>query len=237
MRRNFSSFSLYGKRSWYWNMSVFKLANNVTFRMEIHSQYDMKWYQSLIKRVLNGIILFLLPVMLLLFILGKAVSIVQKLILPIKKHLPAERVLGVGLLTLISLVLILFICYLAGMLIEQKRVKWLITKLEDKVLVFIPGYSMIKAQTSEMVREAAAEWQPVLIDEDGDWKMGVLVDQQPNGLCMIFFPEPPDARSGEMKLVPESKLKKLDMPVSKMIRIIRKYGKSEGAFYSKDEKL
>lgn len=175
--------------------------------------------------------------MLLLFILGKAISLVQKLILPIKKHLPAERVLGVGLLTLISLVLILFICYLAGMLIEQKRVKWLITKLEDKILVFIPGYSMIKAQTSEIVSEAAAHWQPVLIGEDGDWKMGVLVDQQPDGLCMIFFPEPPDAKQGEMKLVHESKLKKLDMPVNKMIRIIRKYGKSEGAFFSKDEKL
>ena len=196
----------------------------------------MKWYQSLIKRVLNGIILFLLPVLLLLFILGKAISIVQKLILPIKKYLPAERVFGVGLLTLISLVLILLICYLAGMLIEQKKVKWLIAKLEDKILVFIPGYSMIKAQTNEMVSEAVANWQPVLIGEDGDWKMGVLVDQQPDGLCMIFFPEPPDAKSGEMKLVHESKLKKLDMPVSKMIRIIRKYGKSEGAF-SKEEKL
>jgi len=197
----------------------------------------MKWYQSMIKRVLNGIILFLLPVFLLLFILGKAISIVQKLILPIKKYLPAERVFGVGLLTLISLVLILFICYLAGMLIEQKRVKWLIAKLEDNILVFIPGYSMIKAQTSEIVSEAAAHWQPVLIGEDGDWKMGVLVDQQPDGLCMIFFPEPPDAKQGEMKLVHESKLKKLDMPVNKMIRIIRKYGRSEGAFFSKDEKI
>jgi len=197
----------------------------------------MKWYQSLIKRVLNGIILFLLPVFLLLFILGKAISIVQKLILPIKRYLPAERVFGVGLLTLISVVLILFICYLAGMLIEQKRVKWLITKLEDKILVFIPGYSMIKAQTSEIVSEAAAHWQPVLIGEDGDWKMGVLVDRQPDGLCMIFFPEPPDAKSGEMKLVHESKLKKMNMPVSKMIQIIRKYGKSEGAFFNKNEKL
>ena len=175
--------------------------------------------------------------MLLLFILGKAISIVQGLILPIKRHLPAERVFGVGMLTLISLVLILLICYLAGMLIEQKRVKWLITKLEDNILVFIPGYSMIRAQTNEMLSEALAHWQPVLIDEDGDWKMGVLVDRQPDGLCMIFFPEPPDAKSGEMKLIHESKLKKLDMPVSKMIKIIRKYGKSEGAFYSKGEKL
>lgn len=197
----------------------------------------MKWYQSLIKRILNGVILFLLPVMLLFFILGKAISLVQKLILPIKNYLPAERVLGVGLLTLISLVLILFLCYLAGMLIEQKKVKWLITKIEDKILVFIPGYSMLKAQTNEIVSEAADHWQPILIGEDGDWKMGVLVDQQPDGLCMIFFPEPPDAKSGEMKLVHESKLKKLNMPVSKMIRIIRKYGRSEGAFYSEDEKL
>ena len=191
----------------------------------------MKWYQSLIKRILNGIILFLLPIMLLLFILGKAISLVQRLILPIKNYLPAERVLGVGLLTLISLVLILFLCYLAGMLIEQKKVKWLITKIEDKILVFIPGYSMLKAQTNEIVSEAVANWQPVLIGEDGDWKMGVMVDQQPDGLCMIFFPEPPDAKSGEMKLIHESKLKKLNMPVSKMIRIIRKYGRSEGAFY------
>jgi uncharacterized membrane protein len=234
MRRNFSSFSFYGKKR---GIVISQLLS-----WQIISPFawkficSMKWYQSLIKRVLNGIILFLLPVLLLLFILGKAISIVQKLILPIKKYLPAERVFGVGLLTLISLVLILLICYLAGMLIEQKKVKWLIAKLEDKILVFIPGYSMIKAQTSEMVSEAVANWQPVLIGEDGDWKMGVLVDQQPDGLCMIFFPEPPDAKSGEMKLVHESKLKKLDMPVSKMIRIIRKYGKSEGAF-SKEEKL
>jgi len=203
--------------------------------METH--LSMKWYQSLIKRVLNGIILFLLPVLLLFFILGKAISIVQKLMLPIKKHLPTERVFGVGLLTLISLVLILFVCYLAGMLIERKRVKRLITKLEDNILVYIPGYSIIKAQTSEIVSEAVAHWQPVLMGEDGDWKMGVLLDQQPNGLCMIFFPEPPDAKSGEMKLVHESKLKKLNMPVNKMIRIIRKYGKSEDAFLSEVEKL
>ena len=198
---------------------------------------SMKWYQSLIKRVLNGIILFLLPVLLLFFILGKAISIVQKLMLPIKKHLPTERVFGVGLLTLISLVLILFVCYLAGMLIERKRVKRLITKLEDNILVYIPGYSIIKAQTSEIVSEAVAHWQPVLMGDDGDWKMGVLLDQQPNGLCLIFFPEPPDAKSGEMKLVHESKLKKLNMPVNKMIKIIRKYGKSEDAFLSEVEKL
>jgi uncharacterized membrane protein len=42
---------------------------------------------------------------------------------------------------------------------------------------------------------------------------------------MVFFPEPPDGKSGELKLIAQSKLKPLDMPASKIMTIIRKYGK------------
>jgi len=187
----------------------------------------MKWYHAAIKRILHGIIFFLLPLILLLFVLGKAIDIVQKLILPIKKHLPAEQVLGVGMITLISILLILVICYIAGILAESRRIKSLIAKLEDNVLVFIPGYSMLKAQAGDAISEGDDKWQAVLMGEDNDWKMGIEVDRQPDGYCTVFFPEPPDAKSGAMKLVHASTLKKLDMPVSKLIKIIRKYG--EGA--------
>ena len=60
--------------------------------------------------------------------------------------------------------------------------------------------------------------------EGDNWKVGVEVDRQPDGYCTVFFPEPPDAKSGEIKLVHESKLKKLDMPVSMLVKIIRNYG-------------
>ena len=184
----------------------------------------MKWYHTITKRILNGIILFLLPLTLLLFVLGKAIAVVQKLILPIEKHLPAEPVFGIGLFTLISIIVSLFICFLAGLLVERKRVKWLITKLEDNILVFIPGYSMLKAQTGDLVVNADSKWQTVLLGEDDNWKVGVEVDRHADGYCTVFFPEPPDARSGEMKLIHESKFKRLDMPVNKLVKIIRNYG-------------
>jgi len=189
----------------------------------------MKWYQKVIKRILKGVFLFLMPLMLLLFVLGKAIDIVQALILPIKKHLPEDRILGIGMITLISVILILLICYLAGILVERKKVKSMITKLEDNVLVFIPGYSMLKKQTGDAIGETNDNWQSVMMSDNEDWKMGISVDRQPDGFCVVFFPEPPDAKSGEMKLVHESKLKKLDMSVSKLVKIIRMYGQGAAA--------
>jgi uncharacterized membrane protein len=184
----------------------------------------MKWYRAVFKKIFKGIVLFLLPVMLLLFIFKKAIAIVQGLILPIKAHLPTERIFGVGVLSLISLLLILLICYVAGMVAESKKVKSFIGFLEDNLFVFIPGYAMMKSRASEAIGNTDDEWKAVLIGDGDDWKFGIEVDRQPDGVCTIFFPEPPDAKSGEMKLIHESKLKRLDMPVSKLVKIIRQYG-------------
>ena len=184
----------------------------------------MKWHQKILKRILKGVFLFLLPLMILFFVLGKAISIVQAMILPIKNNLPEERILGVGMITIISVLLILLVCYLAGMLVEKKKVKRMINKLENNVLIFIPGYSMLKRQTGDAIGETDELWQTVIMSDNDDFKMGISVDRQPDGYCTVFFPEPPDAKSGEMKLVHESKLKKLNLPVSKLVKVIRSYG-------------
>lgn len=195
----------------------------------------MKWYQRAIKRIVHGVFLFLLPVVLLLFILGKAINLMQAMIQPIKKHLPAESVFGVGMVTLISVIILLLLCYVAGILIEGRKVKLLIAKLENNVLIFIPGYSMLKRQTTDAIGEPDQNWKVVLLHDDEEWKLGIAMDHQPNGYCTVFFPEPPDAKQGEMKLLHETRLKKLDIPVSQLVRIIRRYGQG-GAELMKEEK-
>ncbi|HTE24617.1 hypothetical protein [Flavitalea sp.] len=182
------------------------------------------------KRILSGVVLFLLPMTLLVFILGKAISFIQKLILPIKMYLPFQRVLGIGMLTFISLVLIILICLIAGTLSEKKLFKSLIVKIEDNLLVFIPGYSMLKSRASDAISDADNKWRSVLVSENNDWKLGIEVDRQTGGYSTIFFPGPPDPRSGIIKLVHESKLKHLNIPVSKMVRTIRKYGEGSACW-------
>jgi hypothetical protein len=67
-----------------------------------------------------------------------------------------------------------------------------------------------------------------MIAEDDEWKFGIEVDRQPDGYSTIFFPEPPDAKSGEMKLIHESKLRRINLPVSKLVNVIRNYGRGAG---------
>jgi uncharacterized membrane protein len=195
----------------------------------------MKWYHAFFKRIFKGIILFLLPLVLFVFVLKKAVDVVQILIAPVKKHLPAERVFGIGMITLISIILILLVCYLAGILVEKRSVKGFIAKIENNILIFIPGYSLLRAQTSDALHEEGNKWEAILLADGDDMKVGIVVDRQQNGYCTVFFPEPPDARQGEMKLMHESKFKKLDIPVSSLVRMIRRYGQGSASLV-KEEK-
>jgi len=188
----------------------------------------MKWYSRAAKRIGKGIVLFLFPIMLLIFIFEKAIKIVQSIILPIKSHLPVERIFGIGILSLISLVLILLVCYVAGMLTESKKVKSFLSFIEDNLLIFIPGYAMIKSGARDAIGDADDKWKVVMIAEDEEWKFGIEVDKQPDGYSTIFFPEPPDAKSGEMKLIHESKLKRINLPVSRLVNVIRNYGRGAG---------
>jgi uncharacterized membrane protein len=184
----------------------------------------MKWYSIAVKRMGRGIVLFLFPVMILLFIFEKAFSIAQRIIMPLKSHLPADRILGTGMLWLLSLLLILMVCLLAGWLYERKIVKSFLSFIEDNLLIFIPGYAMIKSSADASIEGSDENWKTVIVKEEDDLIYGIEVDRRTDGYSMIFFPDPPDAKSGDMRLMQESKFKRTDFPVNKLVKIIRNYG-------------
>lgn len=98
----------------------------------------MAWYFKIWTLVLKGLLLFMLPLIMVVFILEKAFSIIQKLVHPIEAHLPQEGIFGVGMLSLLSIVILFFITLIAGVWIEMKKSKTIIPFLEDKLLVLYP---------------------------------------------------------------------------------------------------
>jgi len=185
----------------------------------------MTWYKIIVSRVLKGTFLFIMPLVILVLILEKAVLIIKSIISPIKEYLPEDRFLGIGMLTLVSIVVAMAVCYGLGFLAEKKKVKTFLKLIDEGISLIIPGYTLMKSNASNAIGSNDDSWKSVLIGEDGDWKIGIQVDNRPDGLSMVFFPEPPDAKSGELKLIQQSKLKPLDMPVRKVLGIIKKYGK------------
>jgi len=83
----------------------------------------MKSIFTIIKATFLGGILFLVPLVILLIILEKGYGIIQKITLPLVNNLPRVHVLGIALQELIGILIIILICFAAGLLARTARAK------------------------------------------------------------------------------------------------------------------
>jgi uncharacterized membrane protein len=184
----------------------------------------MKSILSFVRTTIAGGILFLLPVVLILIVLGKAYVILHGISAPLSRYL-SKQFLGFDGHILISLVLLVLACFLSGLLFRTKTVKRWIIALEDKVLVFLPGYSMMKSVTSDTIgNKEDAILKPALIKDGDEWGLGFLVEEG-KVMSTVFRPDAPRHDAGEIKLVPRESVKKLDIPLNVFSKSIKNFGK------------
>jgi uncharacterized membrane protein len=184
----------------------------------------MKSVFSFIRTTITGGILFLLPVILLLMIFTKAYNILHKLSAPLSEKLP-ELIFGFDGSNLIALLLLILICFVSGLLFRSKYVKNWIKKLEDQVLINLPGYALIKSITAgAMGKTSDEDMLPVLIHEDESWSLAFLVEKGEK-FSTVFIPEAPRHDSGEVKIILTNRIEALDISALKFTQIIKNFGK------------
>ncbi|NER08918.1 Uncharacterized membrane protein [Muriicola jejuensis] len=184
----------------------------------------MKTFFSFIKSTLLGGILFLLPSVLLIIILTKAYSILEKLSEPLSERLP-ESASGFNYGILLTIVLLLTICFFSGLLIRSAWVNKRISKLENTVLVNIPGYSLIKSITADAVRaKSDKHLLPITIRDGDSWNIGFLVEVG-DKVSMVFIPDAPKYDAGEMRVVASENVQKLNISTKDFLKSIKIFGK------------
>jgi uncharacterized membrane protein len=184
----------------------------------------MKSFLSFIKTTITGGVLFLLPVVLLIIIFGKALNILRKLSAPISEKLPTI-IFGLDGSNLVAIALLILICFLSGLLFRSKFVRKWIKKLEDDVLIHLPGYVLIKSITAGAMGEKSDDdMLPVLIRDDETWNLAFLVEKGEK-FSTVFIPDAPRHDAGEVKIIPTNRIEKLDISVNKFTQSIKTYGK------------
>jgi uncharacterized membrane protein len=152
---------------------------------------------------------------------------------PLAKKLP-DIFLGFDGSQILAVLLLLIICFIGGLIFRSSSVKQLIGKLEDNVLSHIPGYSMMKSMTAGAVgKENEDTLKPVIVQDGDTWNIGFMAEEA-DGFCSVFFPEAPLCNSGELKIVPASSVKKIDLPVNKVALSIKNFGKGSIEWVKKD---
>jgi uncharacterized membrane protein len=190
----------------------------------------MKPIFSFIRTTIAGGILFLLPVVLIGIILARAYIILNRFSSPLSRRLPND-ILGFDGHILISLLLLVLVCFLSGLMFKTQIVKRWIKTLEDKVLVFLPGYTLMKSLTTDTIGDSKeATLKPALIKEGEFWGLGFLVEEGDN-LSTVFRPDAPRHDAGEIRLVPKESVRKLNVPLNVFSKSIRNYGKGAQTWF------
>lgn len=185
----------------------------------------MKSILKIIKATFLGGILFLAPLVVLLIILEKGYVIIQKVTLPLVNHLPRVHVLGIALQELAGIIIIIFICFVAGLLSKTAFATRLVQKLEDGILSFVPGYSFMKKMNENMMGiESKEDLKVVLVPTDAGWQFAFLIEQINKNNFTVFIPDAPNPWSGSVCFVEKKDIKEIEITQKQALACIRKLG-------------
>lgn len=177
-----------------------------------------------ITTTLTGGIFFLLPLAVVFIILKKVHEIMTKLLRPVANHLP-DAIFGLDGRQIISILVLIIFCFMAGLLFRSKHIRGLINKLEDGFLSAIPGYTLIMTNVADKLHyQDGDKLMPVLVQLDESRVFGLLTAEA-DGNCCVYVPGAPDFKSGNIHIFPANRVQKLDIPANAVSKNMRMLGK------------
>jgi uncharacterized membrane protein len=184
----------------------------------------MKAFLNFLRHSITGGILVIIPIAIILWLIGKIKSILDFLSIPFKDKLP-ELFWGLDGSRLFAILLLLILCFLAGFAFRTQMVKKFIDLLEDNILIYIPGYVLLKSITADALHEEhKGALKTVFVEEDDAWKIGFLIEENEE-YSIIYYLEAPKHDSGEVMIVPSKYVHKTDIPSHVTSRYLKSYGK------------
>ena len=174
--------------------------------------------------IIGGVI-FLIPFGILLAVAGKVYRVMEQLAAPLSNWVPIDRIGGIAVANLVTIGLILLLCYLAGLLASAPNARAAYRKLDAALLNVFPRYTFIKAMTQGFDTNAfAATLSPVLVQFDDLAQLAFEVERDAEHV-VVYLPGSPDPWSGSTVIVPPERVRRLDVELAQLVRSVRAVGR------------
>jgi uncharacterized membrane protein len=180
-----------------------------------------------VKATVIGGLLFMLPLVVVALIIGKAYQISMVVAKPLGALIPIEHVGGIALANILAALVILVLCYLAGLVARFSSIKGKVARIEELLIATLPGYTFAKTLVSGMVKaeDEVGRMTPVLVRLDDYKQIAFEVERTPGGNVVVFLPGAPNPWSGSVVYVSEDRVEPLDMAPQDAIKNIRVLGR------------
>ncbi|OBY49158.1 MULTISPECIES: hypothetical protein [Pseudomonas] len=180
-----------------------------------------------IRTTIAGGLLFILPLVLLFILIEKAIHLLTP---PVQKILPlftGFTAWGVTSVTLACIVLLLLLCFLAGLLARTRAAAASLRTLEDRLLSNLPGYQLLKDATARFAGMDEVEGAKVgLVGEDVGFRFALILETRDDWL-LVYLPDggPAGGTAGEVRMVPAGSVRVTDIPWLPLLACLRRGGR------------
>ena len=186
----------------------------------------MNSLRRLIRTTLIGGVLFLIPLVFVVVVVGKAFQIMKVVATPLGKLISAESFAGYTVVELLTVIIMILFCLLAGTLARSPWGRKVNEKLDAVLLQMIPGYAWVKGITGGIRDDDAEELlKPVLVRFDDQTQLAFEVDRAADGWVAVYVPGAPDPRSGSVSYVTGDRIQPVDTRFKAVVKICKNLGR------------
>ena len=185
--------------------------------------------------VLGGV-LFLMPFVIIVVLLGKGFRIMHTIAEKVDMFLPWKSVAGLPSVDVLAALFLISCCFIAGLVARSSWARGLRNRIDDVLVQLVPGYSWIKGIAGNVSdEEASSGFKPVWVRLDDQYQVGFEIERCEGSLVAIFFPDAPDPRSGTLSYVESDRVEDLDSSFNEVSKNFKRLGLGSAAKISRSK--
>jgi uncharacterized membrane protein len=170
--------------------------------------------------------IFLIPIVISVAVISKGLEITGVIAKSIAHVLPVDMIGGFAVAQVLAIVLLLLVCFVAGLLARAAIARRLVYGLEANVLSRVPAYALLKTKTQSMLSlEDVEGMPPVVVRFDDAWQIALEIERIEGGKVALFLPGAPDPWSGSICIADKDRVTPLDLPVAFVARMSKQLGR------------
>jgi len=186
----------------------------------------MSGWTGFVRTTVIGGLLFLVPFIEVVVILGKAFAIMRAVAQPLSAFVPIEGLGDILLIDLIAVGLILLLCFLAGLVARSMLANKLVGGLEQRFLSRVPFYHFVKGMTGSIVEaEGDHAMKTVLVRLDDYAQVAFEIERTESGEVVVYLPGAPNPWSGAVCIMEAERVTPLETSMLMAVQNIKHLGK------------
>lgn len=180
-----------------------------------------------LKTTAIGGLIFLLPLLVIIALLGYVYEIVLVIYEPLKEWMPFDSPLLLALLFLAAIGILLLLCFICGLAARRAIARRFTEKIEKQLVMVFPKYAIYKDIVAGNLGgdDLAPTLKPITLQLDDMIRIAYEAGRTARGLVIVYLPGSPDPWIGSVALVEPHRVTPLAVDFNETAAICERLGR------------